>query len=156
MMMAPQNVPVGCPPGLQYLTMVDQLLVKQKVEILEAVTGFETQNKYKVFNSLGQQVYKAKEDSDCCTRQCCGPARCFDLNITDMQEQEVIHLNRPLRCQACCFPCCLQELEVSSPPGSIIGTVELLWRCRLQCGHHGWTRGWQDHQAVEWASQRSF
>ena len=39
MMMAPQNVPVGCPPGLQYLTMVDQLLVKQKVELLEAVTG---------------------------------------------------------------------------------------------------------------------
>ena len=25
---------------------------------------------------------------------------------------KVIHLNRPLRCQACCFPCCLQELEV--------------------------------------------
>merc|ERR1712198_527290 len=50
MMMAPQNVPVGCPPGLQYLTMVDQLLVKQKVELLEAVTGFETQNKYKVIH----------------------------------------------------------------------------------------------------------
>merc|ERR1712059_134065 len=34
--------PPGCPPGLQYLSMVDQLLVKQKVEILEAFTGFET------------------------------------------------------------------------------------------------------------------
>ena len=89
--------PPGCPPGLQYLTMVDQLLVKQKVEILEAFTGFETANKYKVFNSLAQQVYYAKEDTDCCTRQCCGPARPFDMNITDMQGQEVIHLNRPLR-----------------------------------------------------------
>ena len=53
------------------------------------ITGSKTgiwSNVYKkVFNSLGQQVYKAKEDSDCCTRQCCGPARCFDLNITDMQ-----------------------------------------------------------------------
>ena len=28
--------PVGCPPGLEYLAMVDQLLVKQKVEILES------------------------------------------------------------------------------------------------------------------------
>ena len=83
----------GCPPGLQYLTMVDQLLIKQKVEILEAVTGFETANKYEVLNSMGQnvsvnephfistiylvnlQVYKAKEDSDCCTRNCCGPGR---------------------------------------------------------------------------------
>jgi len=119
--------PPGCPPGLQYLTMVDQLLVKQKVEILEAFTGFETANKYKVFNSLGQQVYYAKEDTDCCTRQCCGPARPFDMNITDMQGQEVIHLNRPLRCQSCCFPCCLQELEVSSPPGSVIGKIEQKW-----------------------------
>ena len=88
--------------------MVDQLLVKQKVEksmrqfnlfffcffkveILEAFTGFETANKYKVsetfvcvpivlsqniiwtffqvLNSVGQEVYKAKEDTDCCTRQ---------------------------------------------------------------------------------------
>ena len=48
----------GCPPGLQYLTMVDQLLIKQKVEILEAVTGFETANKYEVLNSMGQNVSK--------------------------------------------------------------------------------------------------
>jgi len=124
---APAQAPPGCPPGLQYLSQVDQLLVKQKVEILEAFTGFETANKYKVLNSVGQEVYKAKEDTDCCTRQCCGPARPFDMNITDNTGIEVIHLNRPLRCQACCFPCCLQELEVSSPPGSIIGTVEQQW-----------------------------
>ena len=36
---APPHLPPGCPPGLQYLTMLDQLLVKQKVELLEAFTG---------------------------------------------------------------------------------------------------------------------
>lgn len=30
----PQNTP-NCPPGLEYLTMIDQLLVHQKVEVLE-------------------------------------------------------------------------------------------------------------------------
>jgi len=123
---APPGGYIG-PPGLEYLAMVDQLLIKQKVEILEAFTGFESANQYKVLNSLGQEVFSAKEDTDCCTRQCCGPTRPFEMKIKDNQGQEVLHLNRPLRCQSCCFPCCLQELEVHSPPGTIIGTVEQQW-----------------------------
>lgn len=53
--MAPPLVP-DCPPGLEYLTQVDQLLVKQKVELLEAFTGYETNNQYTIKNSLGQNV----------------------------------------------------------------------------------------------------
>ena len=44
----PQAAPPNCPPGLEYLLHVDQLLIKQQVELLEAFTGFETANKYKV------------------------------------------------------------------------------------------------------------
>ena len=86
----------GCPPGLQYLAMVDQLEVKQEVEILEVITGFETANKYKVLNPLGQQVYYAREDTDLFTRQY-GSMRPFDMIITDMQGLVVIYLKRPLK-----------------------------------------------------------
>ena len=119
--------PDNCPPGLEYLTQIDQLIVKQKVELMEAFLGCETKNKYKIKNSMGQEVYKAKEETDCCTRQCCGPMRPFDMTIKDNQDQEVIHLYRPLNCQSCLFPCCLQFIEVSSPPGTVIGTVEQEW-----------------------------
>ena len=44
--------PSNCPPGLEYLLYVDQILVKQQVELLEAFTGFETSNKYKVLYYL--------------------------------------------------------------------------------------------------------
>lgn len=54
-MTAPAGVP-NCPPGLEYLSTIDQLLVKQKVELLEVFTGFETNNKFTVKNSLGQNV----------------------------------------------------------------------------------------------------
>ena len=57
-MAPPPQAPPNCPPGLEYLTLVDQLLVKQKVEMLEAFVGFETSNKYVVSNSMGQQVWK--------------------------------------------------------------------------------------------------
>jgi len=32
-----QPVPLNCPPGLEYLAMVDQILVHQKVELLEGL-----------------------------------------------------------------------------------------------------------------------
>jgi len=131
---AEQMVPLNCPPGLEYLTLIDQLIVKQKVEAMEAVAGVlgyncETKNKYKIKNVLGQNVFKAKEDTDCCTRYLCGPLRSFDMIIKDNADQEVLHLQRPYRCQSCCFPCCLQELEVSSPPGTVIGYVKQNWTC---------------------------
>ena len=100
------------PRGLEYLAQLDQLLVKQKVEVLEVMTGFETANKYKVLNSLGQEIYKAKEQSNCCARNCCGASRSFGMELKDAMGNEVIHLERPLRCTSCLCPCCLQILEV--------------------------------------------
>ncbi|XP_059614948.1 phospholipid scramblase 1 isoform X2 [Phlebotomus argentipes] len=125
-MSLPPRAP-NCPPGLEYLTQIDQLLVHQKVELLEAFTGFETNNKFTIKNSMGQKVYWAAEDTDCCTRNCCGPMRPFDMKILDIYKNQVLHLYRPLRCQSCCFPCCLQTMEISAPPGNVIGTIEQEW-----------------------------
>ena len=60
-MPAPQQAVPGCPPGLEYLTQIDQILVHQQVEVLEALTGWETRNRYRVRNTLGQDVYYAVE-----------------------------------------------------------------------------------------------
>ena len=122
-MMQPANVP----PGLEYLLQVDNLIVKQKVEWLEAFLGCETKNKYKILSPNGQQIYEAEEETDCCTRNFCGVNRPFELEIRDSQGNELIHLYRPFRCKSCWFPCFLQVLEVYSPPGTLVGTVEQEW-----------------------------
>ncbi|XP_042553500.1 phospholipid scramblase 1 [Dipodomys spectabilis] len=125
-MAAPQP-PLHCPPGLEYLSQIDQILVHQQIELLEVITGFETNNKYEIKNSLGQRVYVATEDTDFCTRNCCGAARPFTLRILDHTGREVITLERPLRCSSCCCPCCLQEIEIQAPPGVPIGYVAQAW-----------------------------
>ncbi|XP_066285599.1 phospholipid scramblase 2-like [Branchiostoma lanceolatum] len=126
-MQPPTRGPPGCPPGLEYLCEIDQLLVKQQVELLEAFIGIEGDNKYKIKNAMGQQVYFAAEDNDCCTRQCCGNVRSFEMKIFDNTQQEIIHFSRPLRCMNCFWVCCLQELEVQSPPGTTVGWVRQIW-----------------------------
>lgn len=123
----PSALPLNCPPGLEYLATVDQLLVQQKVELIEAITGFETNNKFNVKNSLGQKVYWAAEINDCCTRNCCGPLRRFKMKVFDAYQNEVIHLQRPAACDTCIFPCCLQSIKVYAPPGRYIGCVQQKW-----------------------------
>uniref|UniRef100_A0A670IM50 Phospholipid scramblase n=1 Tax=Podarcis muralis TaxID=64176 RepID=A0A670IM50_PODMU len=94
---------------------------------LSVLTGFETANKYEIKNAMGQRVYFAAEENDCCTLNCCGTSRPFTMKILDNVGQEVIELRRPLRCSSCCCPCCLQELEVHAPPGTPVGYIKQLW-----------------------------
>lgn len=118
---------------------MDQLLIKQKVELVEgtvckcvlceeqyfllhqqlmmcfsvhtALVGFESNNKYEVRNVMGQNVFYAVEENDCLSRQCCGPLRSFNIHVLDNFGQEVITITRPLKCMSCFFPCCLQEVS---------------------------------------------
>ncbi|KAH9394249.1 Phospholipid scramblase 1 [Tyrophagus putrescentiae] len=115
------------PPGLEYLTMIDQLLVKQKVELLEAFTGFETNNKYSIKNSMGQHVYYAVEENDFCTRNCLGASRPFEMIIMDNSRNEIMRIHRPFRFDSCCCPCFLQEIEVYSVNGQLLGSVSQDW-----------------------------
>ncbi|XP_053523212.1 phospholipid scramblase 1-like, partial [Artibeus jamaicensis] len=114
---------LDCPPGLEYLTEIDKIQIHQQIDLLEAITGFETNNKYEIKNSLGQRIYFAVEDTDCCTRNCCPCFRPSTVRIFDLMGQEVITLEKPLTCASCCCPCCLQEIEIYSPPGTLIGYV---------------------------------
>lgn len=125
----PKPEPItGVPPGLEYLTQVDQLLIKQQIELLEAFTGWETANKYKITNTQAQQVFFAAEESDACSRQCCGPNRSFTIHITDNMGQEVIRVVRDFKCGAGCPWCaCIgalaHEVTIEAPPGQVVGYV---------------------------------
>ncbi|XP_004629337.2 phospholipid scramblase 1-like [Octodon degus] len=120
-------VPLNCPPGLEYLSQIDQILVHQQIELLEVLTGIETNNKYEIKNSLGQRVYFAAEDNDFGTLNFGGPSRPFTLRILDNMGREVVTMVRPLRCDCCCCPCCLQEIEIQAPPGVPVGYVSQKW-----------------------------
>ncbi|KAL1469310.1 hypothetical protein MTO96_005010 [Rhipicephalus appendiculatus] len=118
----PEVKPIpGCPPGLEYLTRVDQLLVHQELQLLEIFVPYEQRNRYVVKNTMSQFIFLAVEECDVATRCCCGANRPFELSLNDYRDTEVMRLFRPLRGNGCCCFCCLQEMEICAPPGTIIG-----------------------------------
>jgi hypothetical protein len=135
-MQRPAPIP-GVPIGLEYLTQIDSLYVQQQVSMLEAFVGWETNNKYVVYNSAQQQVFFAVEDTDTCMRICCGSQRRFEIKILDNLRQEVIRVKRDFKCCAGCCWCagccngCAHEVAVESPPGNVVGHVRQtgsLWK----------------------------
>jgi len=135
-MQRPAPIP-GVPIGLEYLTQIDSLYVQQQLSMLEAFVGWETNNKYVVYNSAQQQVFIAVEDTGTCMRICCGSQRRIEIKIMDNLRQEVICVKRDFTCCAGCCWCagccngCAHEVVVESPPGNVVGYVRQtgsLWK----------------------------
>lgn len=115
----------GCPPGLEYLAAVDQLLVHQMFEIIELLLPYEQQNKYVIKNTMNQFVFLAVEESDLMQRCCCGARRAFEMSVKDYRSVEVMRFVRPLRCDCTLCFCCLQEMEVQAPAGTVIASIRM-------------------------------
>lgn len=127
-MTRPTEVIPGCPPGLEYLSQLDQILVHQQVELFEVMTDIQMNNKYAIKNTVGQQCYFAYEKTDAAMRLCCGAERGFTVHVVDNAGQEVMRITREFKCCAgCCWcankDCGAWEVQVEAPVGQVIGTI---------------------------------
>lgn len=115
-------------PGLKCLENVEQLVISQHVDLLELVRGTEETNKYLVTNgTTGDKIFHAVEESSFGCREYCGKCRALQLRMFDVGSRfEGLALSRPFRCGRCCFPCCLQQIEVTSR-GAQIGHISQDW-----------------------------
>ncbi|XP_054920369.1 phospholipid scramblase 2-like [Dermacentor andersoni] len=116
----------GCPPGLEYLTQIDQLIVRQSVNLVNMLMPNLATSEYLVTNTMDQFVFKATEDFDLAC-QGVGPRRPFQMALHDSRKAEVLRLVRPLRCDSCLCFCCLQKMDVRDHSGATIGSL------RMQC-----------------------
>lgn len=115
------------------------VFVKQHVEMMEALTGFETENKYSVFGPRrgpfpqGESLF-AYETSGCINRNLCGPRRAFKMRIDSGggPDAPALTLERPLRCGVACCCCALQEMHVYTGAGGKHGGL-LVGSIRQRC-----------------------
>ena len=90
-MKAPQNPNV--PTGLEHLAQVNQLVVQQKVELLESVVGFEQANGYEVKNALGPARLLGPEGERLRDQELLRP---FQISLVNNLNVEVLRIDRPL------------------------------------------------------------
>lgn len=99
----------GVPPGLEYLTQIDQVVVREKFS-----SGQRWGRNYELLNILNQRIFFAKQEI-----QCCGPL--YNLHVTDNNSKEVMQLLQHCKCT------CSPDIEIHCPPGNIIGHSVWNW-----------------------------
>ncbi|CAD8113117.1 unnamed protein product [Paramecium sonneborni] len=144
---------------LDILGQQDGIFIKQKFELFEALTGFETPNVYKVYpaNDQGKKkkqkaLFKCKEKSSTCARICLpGNARPFEMKISNygckdfqpamakmfMKDDKriVFKFKREYQCTCLCFnrPR-LEVLYVENDQNKKLGTIVNPWYfCNIGC-----------------------
>jgi len=114
--------------GLEVLGQMSELMIKQRhpgcleckiltfvfwrVEFwrfdFSVMECWEYQNKYDVFDQQGGNIFFLKEESGCLDRCCCANARALEVSFQDLQGNELLRFDRPLRCMEmpcdCCYP----------------------------------------------------
>ncbi|XP_053320147.1 phospholipid scramblase 2-like [Spea bombifrons] len=99
----------GVPPGLEYLTQINYLTVKEKFK-----TSQGWGRSFEILNSNGQRVFQADESV-----RCCGPL--YDVKILDNGGNGVMDLTENCACA------CTREMKVCDISGEILAFVTLHW-----------------------------
>ncbi|XP_067309484.1 phospholipid scramblase 1-like [Pseudorasbora parva] len=104
----------------------DQLFVYKEQHLDECFDevccGITSNTRYKVKDDIGNKVFSILEDSDYCNRNL-STRRSFVMNVINDSNKEIIRLVHPFVCGTCIS----HELEVQSPPGTVIGHVRHIW-----------------------------
>lgn len=134
---------------LNTLVQVPGVYVAQSVDLLEMLVGCERVNRYKVQpwdpargemkvsdGILAPPFMKMKEQSECLTRQCCGPMRNFSMSLYPYadgqyppQGADIFHLpgaviiERPWRCTIGGLPCWRPVMRVRHSTVGYIGEI---------------------------------
>ncbi len=102
---------------MEKLNGIDALVISQKKEWGEILTGFETKNKYAVLTTSGQQVLAALEDSNVLLRLFLKSMRPFRVDILDVEQTCQLRLRRPFRFY-------FHQMDVHDAGEQLIGTIK--------------------------------
>jgi uncharacterized protein YxjI len=107
--------------AVENLNSAQSLVIKQKKEWGEILTGFETRNKYSIMDGWGHEIFQAEEEGGSLGtvlgRLFLNHLRPFTISIFSTDGNEMIVLDRPFRFY-------FHELDIRTPDGVLLGKVK--------------------------------
>jgi len=125
------EVPPNCPPGLEYLALVDNIYIKEQTSLAQMITGIDMKRKFLALNAAFQQIMFIHEESDLCARYLCGSLRPLSLFVHDNTNRVILEIDRPFAPYSIYHPfvlpvnfCWLQKMTIKSPlNGQVLGYI---------------------------------
>jgi hypothetical protein len=102
---------------MEKLKAAETVVVQQKKEWGEIITGFETKNKYAVLDSSNQQLYWAAEESSFLVRLLLKTLRPLTMHILSMEGKPAINVVKPFRFY-------FHEMNIFNADGNLLGNVK--------------------------------
>jgi uncharacterized protein YxjI len=103
---------------MEHLALLNALIISQRKEWGEILTGFEQKNKYVVMDASGRELYAAVEEGgSLLLRWFLKALRPFEINVYTFDRRPVLRLKRPFRFY-------FHELEIMDPNGRKLGTIQ--------------------------------
>ncbi|MEE8177113.1 MAG: phospholipid scramblase-related protein, partial [Acidobacteriota bacterium] len=99
------------------LDSANTLIVSQKKEWGEILSGFETKNRYVVLSETGNELYYAAEKSSFLLRMFLKALRPFEIIVARADGSTVLNLERPVRFY-------FHKMDVRDAEGKLLGTIE--------------------------------
>ena len=102
---------------MERLSSVEGLVISQKKEWGEILSGFETKNKYVISDSTGNELYRAAEENgSLLARWFLKALRPFEISVRTHEDRVVLSAVRPFRFY-------FYRLDVFDAQGGLLGTV---------------------------------
>ena len=104
--------------NMDKLSSIQGLIVQQRKEWGEILSGFETRNKYVVMDSTGKELYAAVEEGgSLILRWILKALRPFEIKIYTFDQRPVLNLKRPFRFY-------FHEMDIHDSQGIKLGTIK--------------------------------
>ena len=105
------------PDALKELSESQEVVIEQKIELLEVITGCESANRYNIYlldkEKVKKFLFKCKEESNWFCRNCCpSDLRSFTMSMIHIlstnkkgkhNKKTLLNLNRPFLCSCLCL-----------------------------------------------------